>query len=110
MAATQSPARKTGWDLDEWLQVIIVAGLVVLPLAYAVLVQPFRVGVAAFLDALWLVLVLLALAAWDLGCWLAGKPPKGDQIEIIAVPVWLRPYLPMVGLILGVLAGHLWWH
>jgi hypothetical protein len=118
------------WDADDYVMLLVVLGWVVLPLfysAWATLSQhPFVWGAAAFLEGLWLIVVLLWLSAWDLGAWLGGTPPVSNPIENLPILDWLvrllparvrarvkrflDDTLPLAGLIIGVLVGHAFWH
>jgi|ERR1700736_3926734 len=69
-----------------------------------------HVAVAASFAALWLVFVLLLIAAWDLLIALdddAENPSLGFGPQ--RAPSWLRSVLTPIAFVVGLVLGHLYW-
>jgi hypothetical protein len=117
-------------NADQQVEFIVLAGAIAVPFLYGAWANatgyPFIVGATLFIEGLWLVIVLLWLAAWDLGAWLGGIPPLRNPIRALVAPTWLVDAIPalwrarlhwffdryvhLVTLVTGLLIGHVYWH
>jgi len=117
-------------DADQQVEFILIAGALAIPFIYggwvAATGYPYVPGAWLFAEGLWLMTVLLCLAAWDLGAWLSGARPLRNPIAALVAPRWVMEllsrrwratlrgffdrYIHLVTLLIGLAIGHLYWH
>ena len=117
-------------DADQQVESIWALGAIAVTATYAIWASAtnhsFVPGALAFIEGLWLVIVLLWLAAWDLGAWISGARPLHNPIAALVAPRWLveslapnlrtrlrrffDEYVHIVGLLVGLAIGHVFWH